>query len=311
MRRTAVAVLILVAGLGARAQEAEPAPDEARVREDLDRVLRSRVNRGELDRQLQEWKRTGERSGGGGGGGGSGRSGGGGQPVSEDSRRLLERILREETYEEGDPQDKHQDKDKGPEEGGRGPEADDSERASRSRSRGPSGPSGGGGGGAGVLWMILILICAVVLALAIYAFLTYWRDRRLGAAGTTQASPAGAKAPAGGAAPPERRDPEEWLREARRLAAEGRHAEALRCLLHAAMERLHRARAIDYERARTNRECLRLFRGEPQRRDAFATLVDAFDFTFYGKRPFGAADYVRVEANAMTLAGGADDDRAA
>jgi hypothetical protein len=108
----------------------------------------------------------------------------------------------------------------------------------------------------------------------------------------------------GGAAPPILRDPEEWLAEARRLAAAGRWIEALRCLLFASLERLHRMRFIDYQRARTNRECVRAFTGPDARRVPFGALVDAFDIAVYGQRPFGAADYAQAEAAARELGKG-------
>lgn len=321
--RSALAILFLslVPACPAFAQE-DPGggkPDSAeeeRIRKDLDRILREGTNRSKLEKDLAEWKRTGRRpreSGGDGtSGGDSGTSegGGGGSERDPAARERLDRILREETYEERDreappPSEPEFPK---PEDGdaGRGRERPPPREISEPRSR----PAGGGG--SGILWTILILVTAVVLALAIWAFLTWLRERRGAKKG--EAAAVAAKKPGAGdgpsAAPPERREPEEWLSEARRLAAAGRHAEALRCLLHASMERLHRARYIDYERARTNRECLRNFRGEAVRRDAFAGVVDAFDLTFYGRRAFGAADYARTEALAVTLAAGGTDESA-
>ncbi|MBI2923218.1 MAG: DUF4129 domain-containing protein, partial [Planctomycetes bacterium] len=235
----------------------------------------------------------------------SGSGGGTAREGDPEARERLDRILREETYEEREEAPERPSEEREPRET-RPPRERSAPREPAPR---PAAPAGGG---SGVLWTILILVTAFVLALAIWAFLTWLRERRGAKKGGAEAAakkkPGAEEGP--NAAPPERREPEEWLSEARRLAAAGRHAEALRCLLHASMERLHRARYIDYEHARTNRECLRQFRGEPVRRDAFAGVVDAFDVTFYGRRPFGAEDYLRTEAMAVTLAAGGTDESA-
>ena len=63
-------------------------------------------------------------------------------------------------------------------------------------------------------------------------------------------------------------------------------------------------RFIDYQRARTNRECVRAFTGPDASREPFGQLVDAFDVAVYGQRPFGAADYARAEAAARELGKG-------
>ncbi|MBI2923661.1 MAG: hypothetical protein HYY18_21605, partial [Planctomycetes bacterium] len=60
----AIAEILFAAACAVQAQEdpggGKPDPaEEGRVRDELDRVLRERTNRGKLDRDLAEWKRSG------------------------------------------------------------------------------------------------------------------------------------------------------------------------------------------------------------------------------------------------------------
>ncbi len=176
-----------------------------------------------------------------------------------------------------------------------------------------------GSGGSGVvaafmklvLWTLFILVGAVLLAMAVQGAIAAWRERR-GREEVKREAPAPSRVPAAGAAgPPVRRDPEAWLADARKWAAEGRFRDALRCLLFASMERLHRARLIDFERARTNREVLRRFLGTEEARGAFTQLVSAFDGAMYGGRPFGARQWEESESVARRLLAGVPDESGA
>jgi hypothetical protein len=163
----------------------------------------------------------------------------------------------------------------------------------------PSRAGAGAAAGKAIFWTVVIVVVGALLAGLVYLLLTAPRSEKEEAetAGNTEIR----RREAAGELPVVHRDPDEWLADARRLAAQGRFLEALRCLLLASLERLHRARAIDWEKARTNRECLRQFRGEPQPRARFAALVDAFDVAVYGRAPVREAEYLRAEEEAREL----------
>jgi hypothetical protein len=80
------------------------------------------------------------------------------------------------------------------------------------------------------------------------------------------------------------RSADEWLAQSDRLAAEGKHREAVRCLYVACLMRL--------ERGETNWEHLRRFEKSPRRPQAldFATATLQFDLVWYGFKVKGASD---------------------
>jgi len=217
----------------------------------------------------------------------------------EASRKRLDRILREETNREGANEELEEWKRRLRERKAEPPPRHENRRPPERRRE--SSPDYSGGGGAGisakaVFTTILILLAAVMLALAIYAVSIWVKNAK-----PSEVSKPKAKPKPGGAAPPVRREPDEWLAEARRLVAAGEYREAVRCLLLATMELLHRSRRIDYERARTNRECLGQFRGEASLRDRFASIVNLFDSAWYGGAPVGPAEYAAAEGLAREL----------
>lgn len=106
-------------------------------------------------------------------------------------------------------------------------------------------------------------------------------------------------------APPQ---PVEMAAEAKQRAATGDHRGAIRALYLALLGRLHQQGAISYDRHRTNREYLRSMRAGPERKSAFATLVDAFDRKWYGKEPCSLEEVEAFE-RATLAAGDATLDR--
>jgi hypothetical protein len=282
-----VLALSLAAAAAPPVPPARPTPDQQR---ESDRALRKDSGDPAFDEEYRKWRESSRRE--------------------DDApfRERVDRILREDTRrDEGGPLPARAEPKEEP------AEVKKERKPERPREEPVEAPESGTGSFnfAPVLWTILILVAAGVLAMAIYAGFTAWQQRSRKADGPEAAdAPASASAD-GGAAPPVRREPDEWLAEARRLAAAGRWLEALRCLLFASLERLHRARLVDYERARTNRECVRAFKGPEDRRVLFGSLVDAFDGTVYGALPFGAAEYSRAEVAARELGRGVGDESGA
>lgn len=271
------ALWLLVLAGAAAAQGVPPVKDEERRAED------NRLRGGQAAPEYGDAVRRWEQSRGAAGG-------------DRAMRERLDRILREETTRDATPpppREKRVEK-----------RADEKPVEDQERDARPASSSGGGVPVSvigNLMWAVLILLAAAVLAFAIYAITMAVLNsrRRPPAAGeSVESTPEEER---GGAAPPILRDPEEWLAEARRLAAAGQWLQALRCLLFASLERLHRSRFIDYTRARTNRECVRAFAGPEERRAPFRALVDEFDVAVYGGRAFGAAEYARAEAAARAL----------
>ncbi len=277
---------LLALCLAGAALAAPPAGEEARREED--RALREQAAKAEYEEALKRWQEQR-------GAGGDDRA----------MRERLDRILREETTRDAI-------RAKPPEKEEVRPEREPERREEPQRSSSPP-PSAGIGSAsssslASLMYFFLILVAAIVLAFATYAIvMAVMHARRRPPVEGNGETPEDAEE-RGGAAPPVVRDPEAWLADARRHAAAGRWLDALRCLLFASLERLHRARFIDYTRARTNRECVRAFTGPEERRAPFRSLVDEFDLAVYGQQPVGAEDYARAEAAARELGkGGADE----
>lgn len=231
----------------------------------------------------------------------------------EATRRRLERILAEETDRSASDKELEEWKKKLKESkaGESRPEPPEKEETRREPDgQASSGGSGASGIGSLVMWTILILVGGAVVAMGIYSLVVWWREREA-APKEKPKSVGDTKRMDAAEVPLERRDPDEWLAEARKRAARGAFREALRFLLLATMEMLHRARRIDYERARTNRECLRAWKGESPAKPLFASLVDAFDFAWYGGRAVAAEDYAAAEDLARRIRAGAVDESVA
>jgi hypothetical protein len=89
---------------------------------------------------------------------------------------------------------------------------------------------------------------------------------------------------------PRDRAPDDWLAEAASLAAQGRHAEALRALYLATLVALDRRAWIRFEPSLTNWQYLRQLPAGSTR-DDFRVLTRTFDVKVYGEEPAGEADY--------------------
>jgi hypothetical protein len=148
----------------------------------------------------------------------------------------------------------------------------------------------------------LILVAAVVLAAVVYALFVASRER---AASDPALLPKTKTEEAAVPMDALRKPPEGWLEDARKYVGRGDFRQAIRCLMLAILNSLHRARQIDYEKSKTNRECLAGFRGEPARRGDFSSLILLFELAWYGAAPMGPADYQRAEQMARALREGA------
>lgn len=134
-----------------------------------------------------------------------------------------------------------------------------------------------------------LLVAAVAAALGL-ALLRLRRQREAAASSAPAAAAVDAdEAPLD----PLVRSADEWRRFALEFEGRGEWRLALRALYLRLLVLLHERGAVRYERQRTNGEYARDLRGRPGG-DAFAALTRAFDYAWYGARPFGADDYARA-----------------
>jgi len=78
------------------------------------------------------------------------------------------------------------------------------------------------------------------------------------------------------------RPPEGWAALADELAARGQYREAVRGLYLAALSRLHREGALDYDASLSNWDHVRRFKGPQAWKPPFREITLRFDFIFYG-----------------------------
>ncbi|HLV81479.1 MAG TPA: DUF4129 domain-containing protein [Chthonomonadaceae bacterium] len=90
-------------------------------------------------------------------------------------------------------------------------------------------------------------------------------------------------------------EPDAWLQQAQRYAAESDYRRAFRAVFLAILAHLHRAGAIEYDRSRTNGDYLRMLRGKGLRAlyEALRPLTAEFDIRWYGHRATAEEDYQR------------------
>ncbi|RMG16186.1 MAG: DUF4129 domain-containing protein [Deltaproteobacteria bacterium] len=100
--------------------------------------------------------------------------------------------------------------------------------------------------------------------------------------------------------------PEAWLADANRLAEAGRLREAVRAVYLALLATLHRRRAIDYQRSRSNWDLVRGYRGPDAIRTLFAELTRHFEATWYGPLDPRRDDYDRMRRQTLSVADGGD-----
>lgn len=89
--------------------------------------------------------------------------------------------------------------------------------------------------------------------------------------------------------------------DASRLAAEGRHAEAVHALLLAAIRHFAERSRTAVPPSRTSRELVRLLPLGPDAREAFAELVRTVELSLFGGVAVGAEDYERSLARFQAL----------
>ena len=87
------------------------------------------------------------------------------------------------------------------------------------------------------------------------------------------------------------RPPEGWAALADDLAARGLYREAVRGLYLAALSRLHREGALDYDPSLSNWDHVRRYKGPPPWKPPFRELTLRFDFVFYGNVGASASGY--------------------
>ena len=131
--------------------------------------------------------------------------------------------------------------------------------------------------------VVIVIVAAAVAGLAIYLLGLYYASRRIG--NSKKRQPAGPK-PLSDEETLEvmEKPPEHWRHAAMTLAAKGQYREALRFLYLAALVAMHRARAIEYDRSRTNWDYLQNFRADHVSRLHFEEMTKAFDYGWYGER---------------------------
>jgi len=137
-----------------------------------------------------------------------------------------------------------------------------------------------GGGQAIANGLAIFLVAGVLVALAALVVL---RRRRRGGDGLTQELDV-VSAPLAAATQESAlsRPPEGWAALADELAARGQYREAVRGLYLAALSRLHREGALDYDPSLSNWDHVRRFKGPPPWKPPFRELTLRFDFVFYG-----------------------------
>ncbi|MEA2602170.1 MAG: hypothetical protein QOF89_3162 [Acidobacteriota bacterium] len=143
-----------------------------------------------------------------------------------------------------------------------------------------------------IVFIVLLVVVGVLTLGWLVRALWQWTGRgRPGAV-------AGEAAEAGAAAGPER-DPE--LEDASRLAAEGRHGEAIHALLLAAIHHFAARAHMQVPPSRTSRELSRLLPLGAEARVAFNELVRAVELFLFGGVAAGPEDYERSLARFRSL----------
>ncbi|HET9229304.1 MAG TPA: DUF4129 domain-containing protein [Thermoanaerobaculia bacterium] len=174
------------------------------------------------------------------------------------------------------------------------PGAEEGPGGSGSRRSGRNAPPGDGGSFSDVMapaanafsylsFVILIVMAAVALVL-----LVVWIARNLPSVRSKEIPAPGQDGPA-----PERPERELGLsiRDAERLASEGRWSEAVHALLLAAVGRLCTRFSVPQAKSRTSRELYRLLPLQGEVREAFAGLVRTVEVSLFGGAELGPEDY--------------------
>jgi hypothetical protein len=95
--------------------------------------------------------------------------------------------------------------------------------------------------------------------------------------------------------------PLDWWEQARRLALDGRHRDAVRALYLGSIHALDRGRLIDYQPHRTGREHAAGFRGDGELRVHLHDAVDRYERAWFGAATPGPADFEAMERCCLPL----------
>lgn len=136
----------------------------------------------------------------------------------------------------------------------------------------------------GIMWVLLGLLVVGLLAFAFRHFSWKRTLRRKAMALLDEDEP--------------ERTVDEWLVQADRLAAQGRHREAVRCLYLACLLRFDEQGIARFDRGETNWEHLRRIQASPKRPADldFVEPTRHFDLVWYGGRVRGAEDVDRMRS---------------
>ena len=174
------------------------------------------------------------------------------------------------------------------------PGAEEGSGGSGGRRSGRLDPPGDGGSFSDVMvpaagaFSFLFFVLLIVMAVVVLVLLVVWIARSLSSSRSEEKPAPGQDGPA-----PERpqREMGPSLRDAERLASEGRWSEAVHALLLAAVGRLCTRFSVPQAKSRTSRELYRLLPLQGEVREAFAGLVRTVEVSLFGGAELGPEDY--------------------
>jgi uncharacterized protein DUF4129 len=140
--------------------------------------------------------------------------------------------------------------------------------------------------GAGAFLAQVVFVVLVVIAVLLVLF---WLSRELISRSRAPREGPGAEEPA----ETETAEREPAFEDAARLAAEGRHAEAIHALLLAAIRHFAAHSRVAVQPSRTSRELVRLLPLGPEPRQAFTELVRTVELSLFGGVAVGREEYER------------------
>jgi hypothetical protein len=126
-------------------------------------------------------------------------------------------------------------------------------------------------------------VTALVVALALVLSWVGWRVLRHRRRGPALAPAGPAPLPPAADDDPLSREPNEWERYARELAAAGRHREAVRAWYHAVLVSLYRTGTLHHRKGRTNWEYVSAVPPGTSWRSGFAEMTRLFEREWYGR----------------------------
>jgi hypothetical protein len=165
----------------------------------------------------------------------------------------------------------------------------------------PNAPSG-----VGAMGVLAIVVAAAAIAFGVAVGIQGWMRRR------STADPHASRGPDRQFAPkPDEDTPSSpsaldrsaraWRAEADALATRGRFRDAIRGAYLSVLAALHKARAIDYDRSRTNGEYVRSITSPEDARVLFRSLTRTFDEVWYGAATPDATAYASFTAQGDAL----------